>query len=307
MNMSRSVCRIVLINLLFCQACLGKSVFEPIWAYFSKPSYERASLQEIKIPHNGTLTIKNTAGSISIKEWNQDTVQLKVTKQAFKEELLSKTTVEALHQDNTLLLTTQHKTADHSTLVHYELIIPHNTKLNVATGEGNIVIDKLNAPVKAVARTGTIAINGTKAAVDASTETGNITINNVSGAVRAEAVSGDIFIYGAQHTIVAKTKSGKIVTECTTVPSLDTIILNTQSGDINLALPHKTNADLQAHTGKGTLTCDHFVTIKPHTTQLNKKTWSRLKREVAGTLGTGEATIKISAGTGNIKITELTA
>ncbi len=301
------VCKIVLINLFFCHSCMAKSIFEPIWSYFSKPSYEHISLKELKLPKGATIILKNGSGNITIKEWNQDTVQLKATKQAFKEELLAQTTVDTQLHENTLAITTQHKTTDNTTLVQYELIVPQNTKVNITTDQGSITIDKLNAPIKAVTQDGTITINDTKAAVDALTENGAIIIKNVLGNVRAETNNGNITIYGAQHTVVAKTKTGTITTECSTVPSLDTILLNAQSGDIHLALPHKTNADLQARTAHGTLTCEHYVTIKPQTVQLNKKTWSRLKKEVAGTLGTGEATIKLHADAGNIKITQVTA
>lgn len=301
------VCKIVLINLFFCQICMAKSIFEPIWSYFSKPTYEHVSLKELTIPKNGTILLKNTAGDISIKEWNQPTVQLKATKQAFKEEFLSQTSINSQLQEKTLTITTNHTSPDSTTLVQYELIVPQNTKVNVTTGQGSIKIDKLNAPIKAITQEGSITITNTKAAVDALAENGAITIKNVLGNVRAETTTGNIIIQGSQHTVVAKTKSGTITTECATVPSLDTVLLNAQSGNINLALPHQTNADLQARTAKGTLTCEHYVTIKPQTVQLNQKTWSRLKKEVAGTLGTGEATIKLHADAGNIKIMQATA
>lgn len=308
MNTNYSVCKIVLINLFFCQGCMAKSIFEPLWAYFSKPSYEQhAPIKELKIPANGTLRVLNTDGNISIKEWNQETVQLKVTKLAFKEELLAKTSVDAHSAENMLTLATHHKTADHTTVVHYELIVPHNTNVQVETGNGSCSIEKLNGQIKVLAHHGNITIYDVAGPIDATSTTGTINIRNVQGNIRAETTTGNITIQGTHHTVVAKTKCGKITTECSTVASLDTILLNAQTGDINLALPYKTNADLQARTNKGSLTCDHFVTIKPYTTQLNKKTWSRLKKEVAGTLGTGEATIKLSAGTGNINITQIQA
>jgi DUF4097 and DUF4098 domain-containing protein YvlB len=293
--------RIVLINLFFCQVCTAKSIFEPLWAYW-RPSYEQASIKELKIPAQGTVCVKNTEGDIAIKEWNQNTIQLKTTKRAFKNELLAQTQVITTLNETTLTLATQRDTADQTTSVNYELIIPQHTKVKVSTETGSINIEKINGTVHAITGNGTITLYDIVGSIDATTQTGNIIIKNSQGSIRAETNTGDISIQGARHTIVAKTQNGKITTECTNVPSLDTILLTTQTGDINLTVPQTTNADLQAHTHKGVLTCEQFVTTKPQTMQLNKKTWARVKKEVTGTLGTGEATIKLSANSGDIRI-----
>ncbi|MDZ4153189.1 hypothetical protein, partial [Methylicorpusculum sp.] len=69
-------------------------------------------------------------------------------------------------------------------------------------------------------------------------------------------------------------------------------------------LPQGTNANLQAKTDQGCLTCDHFITLNPMTTQLDHESWNRFKKEADGILGTGDATIKVCTAHGDIRITD---
>lgn len=307
MKTSRLICKIVLINWIFCQSCMAKFSRDSFWAYFSKSPHEQIVQKELELGKYGTLTIKNTTGNIVIKEWEHDSVQMKATKQASKEELLADTKIQIALGPNTVTIATKHNNKKSKTTVQYELIVPSTAKLHVMTDKGSISVDKTSASIKATTREGNININDARGTIVASSQYGTITVKNATGNIRATTAKGNIIVAGSTRNVIAKTKKGTICTTCKTVPALDTISLSTGSGNIMLAIPKKTNAEVQARTARGRLTCEHYITMKPQTVQLNKKTWARLKKGVDGTLGTGEATIKLTAGSGNIKIVHSTA
>jgi len=181
-------------------------------------------------------------------------------------------------------------------------IIPQGIIIDLKTDKGEIKIKKAKNPITAHTNKGNIKIIDTQGEITAETNQGNIIVNQSLGNISAVSSYGNIDIYDAQQSIKAETKSGSIKTSCKAVPSTGSINLTTNSGSISLELPSETNAELKARTSKGRVTSDHFIEIKPQTVQLNKKTWNRFKREVDGILGSGEATIELSANYGNIKI-----
>ncbi len=306
MRSSHLVCKILLINSFFCQCSLAKFSFESIKSYFFKKPHEQVIQKEFALENQGTLALKNISGDIFIKEWDQNSIQLKATKQASKEEDLKNVDIKIATRKKGIVVSTKRQNKKCNASINYELIVPRKIRVSVATTKGSISVEKLNATVKAKTDNGDINISDTKGNIVAATNRGSITINKATGNIRATTVSGNITIDKASRNVVAKTKSGAIYTTCSDIPALDTVALSTQSGNITLTLPKKVNAELQAKTTRGKVTSEHYITVKPHTVQLNKQTWARLKKEVDGTLGTGEATIKLQAKSGNIKILKTT-
>ncbi|MCK5632113.1 DUF4097 family beta strand repeat protein [bacterium] len=296
-------CKIVLINLFFFQSCNAKFSFDSIKSYFFKKSHQNSIQKEFPIKSPKLLTLKNLHGNISITQWKQNSIQMKATQEANKKEELTTIDIETkISKKKIAIKTVQKEPTKNELFVHYELIIPEQVKINVATEYGNISIDHINAATKAKTKNGDIYITNNKGIVLAQTDTGSITINNSCGNIRATTGKGNITIDKSSKNIIAHATKGTIYTTCQKIPSLNTVKLSTQSGNIFLSLPNKIDAHLQAETKKGKLTCEHYITLKPQTVQLNKKTWAQVKKEVYGTFGTGNANIKLNVGSGNIKI-----
>ena len=307
MKFSRMVCKIVLINSLFCQFSVAKFSFDSITSYFYKKPHEEVIQKELAMNKRHILILRNKGeGNVVINEWEQNSIQLKATKFAPQKELLDNIDIHTALTKKAITITTSYKDKKTKGSVNYELLIPKNTTIKVAVNKGSITVNRINGPISATTHTGNITVNNTKGVLIAKTDRGNITVNKIQGNIRAITQNGNIIINESTKSIIAKTKKGAITTICKNVRSLDTILLSTQSGNIKLGLPAATNADLQARTSRGKLLSEHYITIKPQTVKLDRHMWARCKREVNGTLGSGEATIKLSATSGNIHIVKVT-
>lgn len=278
---------------------------------FNRTPHEEVVDREYKVTPKCTLNICNLDGDISVKaEWKCNAICLKATKRTKKEEMLP--AIEILEnrkvQDNqtSLTITTACKDPNASGKVDYELIVPAHVALNLNTQNGNINLNEVHGPVVASTSCGDIRMDKTANVVTAHTEkSGSININRARGAVRATTYNGDINIHESHASVVANALNrGNIITACAQVPSTSTVQLNTAYGQIELSLPSEVNAMVTGRTERGVLTSDHFITIKPHATRLDKNAWTRFKREVDGVIGNGESTIKLSNARGNIKITK---
>lgn len=155
---------------------------------------------------------------------------------------------------------------------------------------------------------GNIEVCNARNSIDACTqEKGAILFNNPHARIKAQTHNGNITILDSYHSVVASTENGNIKWHAKEVPSTSIINLASISGTISAHVPTEVNAELQAYTERGTITSDHLITLKPFTTQLNRQAWRRLQKEVEGTLGSGEAQIKLSSVKSDIKLLEAKA
>ncbi len=288
-----------------------KFSMQRVYAFFGKYTNEAVIEKEYKLEKPGTLSINNIDGDINITtEWKRDTVALKAIKKASKEadlEVFSvKTNRENQFDGHHLTLTTacSNKTAKGS--INYSLVVPAHVTLNLHTERGNIHVQDVNGAVTVSTINGNIDLkNVTNTIIAQSDEVGSILIDTAKGNVKATTNKGDIKIVDAAKSVLATAKKGNIITACNEVPSTSKIVLNSEfQGGITLALPTSVNATLQGKTMKGRLTSDHYVTIKPFTTKLNRQTRRDFERQVDGVIGTGEADIRLTSNSGNIKILE---
>ncbi len=184
--------------------------------------------------------------------------------------------------------------------------MPTNIALNLHTDRGAIHANDINGPIVATTQIGDIELKNIGNTITAQTEeSGIIRIEKAQGNVKAITNIGDIFITDASKSIIANAqKKGNIYTTCTEVPPTSKIALNSDvKGTITLTLPSTVNATVQGKTARGRFTSDHYITIKPFTTKLNKYTRKELERQIDGIIGTGEADIRVSSN-GDIKLRE---
>lgn len=283
-----------------------------VYAFFGKYVYESTFTKEYEIKNPGTLTITNKEGSVKIKTaWKQHTMYVTAVKRSNNELFLPEISIDEQlitqeNKTNVLLKTKYHSTATKGS-VDYVVIIPETMTVTIANETGDITINELISPIAATTTNGNIAISNTKNTVTAQVhDRGSIIINNAKGNVRATTVQGDITVKDATNSIIATTQKGSIITTIATVLPTSRILLTAHSGNIELGMPSLVNATVFGKTARGSIKSDHYITLKPRITKLNNEVWAQLKREIDGTIGTGEAEIKLNSGSGNIKITEIT-
>ena len=181
-------------------------------------------------------------------------------------------------------------------------MVPKQMAIRLKTNKGTIKVKRFDGQVWANTDNGTIEIaHVTNKVVATVTDSGSISIEQSNGAIQAATNNGNIVINNAKQSVVATTADGNITLQSTVVPSTSSIQLNA-GGTVQVYLPQETNAHLKAHTQKGKVFSDHYVTLASQTTKINSQTWAQLQKSIEGTIGTGEADISLSSANGSIKI-----
>lgn len=149
--------------------------------------------------------------------------------------------------------------------------------LDLRSGDGNIDGRDLGGTVKVHTGDGPIALAGVNGALDATTGDGRITAGGTFTSVHARSGDGDVTIRAA----TGSSASGEWT-------------ITTGDGSIVLEVPDGFGAELDAHTGDGSIQV-HDVTVSNVTGRISKST-------LRGRLGSGGAALRVRTGDGSITV-----
>jgi DUF4097 and DUF4098 domain-containing protein YvlB len=286
--------------------CNTQFSLQKIKSFFSSRMMEKVDQQELPTASIDSISIANINGNITIKTGPKKSLFVRTITRAKNQEYLDNihVTIDS-SKNNHLAITTKNTNKKFAGSVEYELIVP--TSLNIAlsiTGSGDAFIKDVHGAIDVVTNDN-ITITNTKKLVSAQTlKKGSISVTNSLGPVKVQSHYGNIYGENIAHSFDGYSTTGKVNVTYKKLPPASSVNLKTTSGNIMLALPTDTNAEIRGHTAQGTLVSDLYITLKPYVTQLNSATWNRFKKEVDGILGSGEAIIAVQSTKGNVKIIE---
>jgi hypothetical protein len=180
--------------------------------------------------------------------------------------------------------------------ISIELTIPRAADLNLNTGDGDILTQAIDGSLRAETGDGNINVGPANGDIHLHTGDGNITGEELAGALAAETGNGNIRLAGRFHVLEIRTGDGNVTVTAMSGSRLASAWkLNTGDGDVVLRLPDGIGADLDAHTGDGSVTVDFPVTITGHSRESS----------IRGPMNGGGPQLSIGSGDGNIRIQKL--
>lgn len=165
-------------------------------------------------------------------------------------------------------------------------------ELHIDTGSGNVQADEVEGRVSLDTGSGDVTITGLRNGdLNIDTGSGSVTGSRLeTHQIKIDTGSGDIHLEGiAASNLELETGSGSVRAELTA--AVETISVETGSGDVTIRLPDGTGATLDLDTGSGDFTVDLPV-------QLLKKSEGSL----SGRIGDGRGRIHIETGSGDIAL-----
>lgn len=277
-----------------------------IKSFFGRHVIEKIDQKEFAADGIETICITNTNGSISVKTGPKKSLFVRTTTRVKKaDDFDAMRVIFDESKKNNLVIATKRKKTNHKIVgsVDYELIVP--TAINLAltiTGKGTVYIKDVHGTIDVTAQDD-ISIINTKKLVSAQTlKKGTISILNAQGPVEAYTQQGMIIGSNIGHDFNARSTSGKIDIAYKKLPPTSFVDLNSVSGNITLALPIDTNAEICGQTKNGSIISEHEITLNSRTTKLNKTSWAQFMKDIDGTLGNKDASIALQSNRGNIKI-----
>jgi DUF4097 and DUF4098 domain-containing protein YvlB len=227
---------------------------------------------------DGSFSLKNVNGSITISTWKREEVEIKAIKTTKHDpEKLKEVKIEIQSTPGSILIETIYpKRRNIRVNVDYEVKVPEGVNLErIRTVNGSVI---MSGPLG-------------KAAV--STTNGRVELDGASGDLYLSTTNGSIGAFDVTGELEAHTTNGSIELELDTLE--DGVKAKTVNGSITLRFrTKKVDADFKARTVNGKIYMDFPLTFK---------TIQKSKRTLEGQIGQGGVEIHLSTVNGSIRIT----
>ncbi len=193
---------------------------------------------------DGTVTIKNLAGSIIVEGWAEAKVTVTGTLGDGAERL--DFTSEGRRTVVEVILPRHARHVEGSEL---RIRVPRGSRVEVEAVSAEVEVTDVTGLLDLHAISGDITARGAAREITAQTVSGMIVIEASSADVAAESVSGDITVEGARGEIELSTVSGDVALK--TSGAVDRLRFNSVSGELHFTGALSPKATLKAETHSG--------------------------------------------------------
>ncbi|PTY06177.1 hypothetical protein DB347_12050 [Opitutaceae bacterium EW11] len=226
--------------------------------------YKESFSQTGAFDPNGTLSLSNVNGSITVETWDKNEILIEGEKRAKTEDELKR--VE-------LKIDLTQKRAD------IDVHLPKRT------GFGSTIRADVVFRIKIPATASIDEIHSVNASV---------VIEGVHGGVRAENVNGRIRAHNISGNVRLKTVNGSVDASLVKLDGKDEVAVKTVNGGIKLAVPSGASAKLEASVVNGHVDCEIPIKVQGHLSH----------RRISGTIGDGAGSIDASTVNGSVQISK---
>lgn len=176
--------------------------------------------------------------------------------------------------------------------VAMSVLVPRGTLLEVATGNGTVLVDGVGADVKASTGNGRVNVRATEGPVRVSTGNGDVEIIEAKGPVRVSTGNGRVTVSTSEGPVEAHSGNGDIDVRMSGLRAKDDMKFSTGSGSVRVTLPSNYNGELDARTGNGEVVSDFDLKLNGRMDP----------RHVRATIGDGGARLQLTSGNGRLEL-----
>ena len=262
--------------------------------------------KSLTVAPGGTLTMSVDGGSVHIAGADQNTIEIEVQREvrgasdSDAARILREEHVVIEQTGNAISINSTNPDSLHSFFgwnhpnlnVHFEITVPRQFDVHVATGGGDVGLNDLRGDLHVRTGGGHVKLEDIDGNVDVETGGGEVYAHNCKSPLQLRTGGGDITIEGFMGpNIQARTGGGSISADFVAAPKADSEF-RTGGGGVRVRLPGDSALNLDARTGSGGVTTDLPVQIE------GKRSDDRLKGSING----GGPSLKVQTGGGSIEI-----
>jgi hypothetical protein len=270
-------------------------------------SQSQIAREEKRFTVSGTPAVHVTTfdGSIEIRSWDRPDVLVVIEKRGPTREAVEALKVKTTQDGDTIELEVQ-KPAESFTGMGFhvsasaKLIVslPQKSDIRARSGDGSIQIAHVSGRIDLHTGDGSIRAEDIAGGLSLTTGDGSITVDGAEGRLALETGDGSVNVTGKLAAVRLHTGDGSIVYRSQPGTAMeDDWDITTGDGTVSLYLPSDFGAELDAHTGDGTIRNDLNV-ASPESEESNRRT-------VRGRLGSGGKQLRIRTGDGSIRLRTL--
>ncbi len=286
---------VVLLAGLSCGACT-----------VSLDSQSQIAREEKRFPASGTPDVRLTTfdGAIQIQSWDKDEVLVEIEKRGGTRKAVDDLKVTAEQHGNIIEVEVKAPSRESFTVGFHQaasarliVSVPRRADVRARSGDGSIRAEGVNGRIEL--RTGDGSIRATDVAGDLTLDTsdGTITVSGAEGRLDLDTGDGGVNVTGRLSSVRLHTSDGSIVYRAEPGSTMaENWDISTGDGGVSLFLPRNFDADLDIHTGDGSIR-----------NELNISAGSGgelSKRSIRGKLNDGGKVLRVRTGDGSVRLRE---
>lgn len=252
-------------------------------------------------PINGraNLTVSTGDGDVVVTGSNKNTIDARVTTTGYKLGPNDVQIVESQSGNNvTIEIKFPHMNwnwGGHRNL-KVDLEVPSDLDMNIHTSDGNVTAQTVSGNMNFDTGDGNVDAKQVHGTVKMRTGDGNMTGTGFDGSLEASTGDGNVRIEGRFDSLNLKSGDGNIDAQASAGSKVaNNWSVRSGDGRITLRLPGDLNANLDAHTGDGSISADIPVSVSG---TINHQS-------LRGKLNAGGATLDVATGDGSIHIEKI--
>ena len=267
-------------------------------------SHSEIVREEKRFTVDGRADVRLTTfdGAIDIQSWDKPEVVIEIEKRGPNKKAIEALQIASQQKGSVIELEVKrprnesfqgiglHRSASARLIVN----VPRDTDIRAHSGDGSIRIERVSGRVELRTGDGGIRASEVSGELTLDTGDGSVTVDDVEGKLSIETGDGSVNVSGKLSGIQLHTGDGSIVYRIQpgarmTEPSE----ITTGDGGVSLYLPTDFSAELDAHTGDGTVRSD---------LGLERDGDEKSRRSLRTTLGSGGKLLRIRTGDGAIRL-----
>jgi DUF4097 and DUF4098 domain-containing protein YvlB len=270
-------------------------------------SQSQIARDEKRFTVSGIPTVHLTTfdGPIEVQSWDKPDVLVEVEKRGSTREAVAALEVKSSQNGNTIEVEVKkpegmslngfgfHRSASAKLIVS----VPRKADIQARSGDGSIRIAHVTGRTDLHTGDGSIRAEDVSGELTLTTGDGSVTVDGAEGRLALETGDGSVNVTGKLGGVRLHTGDGSIVYRSQPGVAMDADWdITTGDGSVSLYLPSDFGAELDAHTGDGSIRND--LKVEGDRPDTNRRT-------VKGRLGNGGKELRIRTGDGSIRLRPL--
>lgn len=242
-------------------------------------------------------------GAIEIQSWDKPDVLVEIEKRGATREAVDALEIRTSQDGQRIELEVKRPRSESFSGVGFNrtasaslrVSLPRRSDVFARSGDGAIRIDRVSGRIDVQTGDGSIRAIDVAGELQMHTGDGSVTVEHAEGRLDVETGDGGVDVAGRLGRVKLHTGDGSIVLRAEPETAMvEDWEMTTGDGGVTVYLPDGFHADLDAHTGDGSIRTDLDLTTVA--------SQDRERRSLRGRLGDGGRLLKIRTGDGSIRI-----
>jgi DUF4097 and DUF4098 domain-containing protein YvlB len=250
----------------------------------------------------GDVRVATFDGTIDIQSWDKPDIVIEIEKRGPTKEAIGDLQITSTQKGNVIELEVKAPREESFSGIglqrtaYARLIVrvPRETDIRASSGDGSIVVERIAGRIDLRTGDGSIRAADLSGEITLDTGDGSITVDDVEGRVTVDTGDGSVNVSGRVTGLKLHTSDGSVVMRAQPGTVMEEPWeITTGDGGVSLFLPPDFSADLDAHTGDGTIRNDLSV---------EKAGEEASRNSLRGRIGKGGQTLRVRTGDGAIRL-----